>query len=118
LTAKTILVRRLGEAAEPYRQGQPGTVMRVAESLTAVSLGAALVARRSRLAAVLSGAGLVASSALTRRGIFEAGMVSARDPKYTIGPQRERADGQQPPEQRVGPHRADAEQDHHGRERA
>jgi formate-dependent nitrite reductase membrane component NrfD len=91
LTAKTILVRRLGETAEPYRQGRPGTAMRIAENLTAVSLGTALAARRSRLAAVLSGAALVASSALTRRGIFEAGIASARDPKYTIQPQRERA---------------------------
>jgi formate-dependent nitrite reductase membrane component NrfD len=92
LTAKTILVRRLGETADPYRQGRPGAVMRIAENLTAASLGTALVARHSRLAAVLSGASLVASSALTRLGIFEAGMASARDPKYTIRPQRERAD--------------------------
>jgi hypothetical protein len=92
LTAKTILVRRLGETADPYRQGRPGAIMRVAENLTAASLGTALLARRSRLAAVLSGTSLVASSALTRFGIFEAGVASARDPRYTIRPQRERAD--------------------------
>ena len=91
LTAKAILVRRLGETAEPYRRGRPGAVMRVAETLTAASLGTALVARHSRTAAVLSGTALVASSALTRLGIFEAGMASARDPKYTIRPQAERA---------------------------
>jgi len=91
LTAKTVLVRRLGETAEPYRQGRAGTVMRIGEYLTAASLGTALVARRSRLAAVLSGTALVASSALTRFGIFDAGMESARDPTYTIRPQRERA---------------------------
>jgi len=38
----------------------------------------------------LSGAALLAASALTRFGIFEAGMASARDPKYTIVPQRQR----------------------------
>ena len=91
LTAKTILVRRLGETAEPYRRGRPGTVMRVAETLTTASLGTALVARHSRAAAVLSGAALLASSALTRLAIFDAGMASARDPKYTIKPQAERA---------------------------
>ncbi len=91
LTARAILVRRLGETAEPYQRGRPGAVMRVAEALTAASLGTALVARRSRTAAVLSGTALVASSALTRLGIFEAGMASARDPKYTIRPQAERA---------------------------
>ena len=91
LTAKAVLVRRLGETSEPYRRGRPAVVMRVAETLTAASLGTALVARHSRAAAVLSGAALVASSALTRLGIFEAGMASARDPKYTIRPQAERA---------------------------
>ena len=91
LTARAILIRRLGETAEPYQRGRPGAVMRVAEALTAASLGTALVARRSRTAAVLSGTALVASSALTRLGIFEAGMASARDPKYTIRPQAERA---------------------------
>ena len=32
----------------------------------------------------------MAASALTRFGIFEAGRASAHDPKYTVGPQRER----------------------------
>jgi hypothetical protein len=49
------------------------------------------VARHSRAAAMMSGAALVASSALTRLAIFDAGMASARDPKYTIKPQAERA---------------------------
>ncbi len=92
LTAKTLLIRRLGDIAEPYQRGRPGTLMRVAENLTAAGLGTALIARRSRMAAVASGTALVASSALTRFGIFEAGMASARDPRYTVRPQRERAD--------------------------
>ena len=33
---------------------------------------------------------LAAGSALTRFGVFEAGLQSARDPKYTVVPQRER----------------------------
>jgi hypothetical protein len=33
---------------------------------------------------------LAAGSLLTRFGVFDAGMVSARDPKYTVVPQRER----------------------------
>jgi len=33
---------------------------------------------------------LVASSVVTRFGVFEAGLASARDPKYTVVPQRER----------------------------
>ncbi len=33
---------------------------------------------------------LVADSLVTRFGVFEAGKESARDPKYTVVPQRER----------------------------
>jgi hypothetical protein len=38
----------------------------------------------------LSGAALLGASAATRFGIFHAGMASARDPKYTVVPQRQR----------------------------
>ena len=38
----------------------------------------------------ICGAALLTASALTRFGIFEAGRASARDPKYTVRPQRER----------------------------
>ncbi len=90
LTAKTLLLRRLGEIAEPYQSGRPGRLMELAEVLTAAGLAGAVLAGRSRTANMLAGAALVASSALTRFGIFEAGQLSARDPKYTVGPQRER----------------------------
>jgi hypothetical protein len=33
---------------------------------------------------------LAAGSLLTRFGVFDAGMHSAKDPKYTVIPQRER----------------------------
>ena len=90
LIAKSLLLRRLGEIAEPYRSGRPGQLMELAEVLTAAGLAGAILAGRSRTANVLAGTALVASSALTRLGIFEAGRLSARDPKYTVGPQRER----------------------------
>jgi hypothetical protein len=38
---------------------------------------------------------LLAGSALARFAIFEAGQASARDPKYTVVPQRERLDQDQ-----------------------
>jgi hypothetical protein len=41
---------------------------------------------------VLSGAALMAGSACLRFGVFEAGQASARDPRYTVVPQRERLD--------------------------
>src|SRR5262249_44749567 len=63
------------------------------EGLTVGGLAGALLGRRSRALSALSGASLLAASALTRFGIFEAGMASARDPRYTIVPQRQRQDG-------------------------
>ncbi|OPF78869.1 polysulfide reductase [Streptomyces antioxidans] len=85
--------RRLGVVAETYREGRAGTLMRTAEALSvAGALGGALLGRRSRPAAALSGASLLAASACTRFGVFHAGMRSAEDPKYTVLPQRERLD--------------------------
>jgi Polysulphide reductase, NrfD len=99
LAAKRLLIRRLAATpglessrglAEPYEQGRTGTVLRLAEALTAGGLAGVVLGRRSRALSALSGASLLAASALTRFGIFEAGMASARDPKYTIVPQRDR----------------------------
>ncbi|HTP15630.1 MAG TPA: NrfD/PsrC family molybdoenzyme membrane anchor subunit [Streptosporangiaceae bacterium] len=90
LTAKSVLLRRLGAAAEPYQQGLAGRLMESGEVLTAAGLAGAVLAGRSRAAAAVSGAALMAASALTRFGVFEAGRASARDPKYTVEPQRER----------------------------
>jgi formate-dependent nitrite reductase membrane component NrfD len=90
LTAKSLLLKRLGETAEPYQAGRSGKLMEAAEILTTAGLAGAGLAGRSRTTLMLSGAALVASSALTRLGIFEAGRASARDPKYVVRPQRER----------------------------
>jgi|HubBroStandDraft_6_1064221.scaffolds.fasta_scaffold211872_2 hypothetical protein len=90
LTAEWLLDRRLGPAAEPYRTGRSGTLMRAGQILAAGGTAAALLGRRSRALSALSGAALLAGSAVTRFGVFEAGRASARDPRYTVGPQRER----------------------------
>jgi formate-dependent nitrite reductase membrane component NrfD len=90
LTAKSLLLRRLGETAEPYQSGRSGKLMEAAEILTTAGLAGAVLAGRSRIVIRLAGAALVTASALTRLGIFEAGLASARDPKYTVRPQRER----------------------------
>ena len=90
LIAKRQLLARLGDVAEPYEAGTTGAILRLAEFLTAGALAGAVLGGRSRAVSALSGASLVAASAMTRFGIFEAGMASARDPKYTIVPQRRR----------------------------
>jgi formate-dependent nitrite reductase membrane component NrfD len=94
LAAKKLLERRLGSSAEPYLTGRANTVLRAGEVLTVGGLAGAALSRRSRAGSALSGLALLAASALTRYGIFEAGMASARDPKYTVVPQRERQQAQ------------------------
>jgi formate-dependent nitrite reductase membrane component NrfD len=114
LIAKRRLLSRLKatpgqDLAEPYEEGRTAAVLRTAEVLTAAGLAGAVLSsalirgasrsgggvrggvRGGRAVAVLSGTALVTASALTRHGIFKAGLASARDPKYTIRPQRARA---------------------------
>jgi hypothetical protein len=84
--------KRLGFVGEPYKQAEAG---RYKKAAVACSLGgAALLAgpgRRSRPAAVLGGGLVLAGEAAMRWSVFKAGFQSARDPKYTVVPQRERA---------------------------
>jgi hypothetical protein len=81
----------MGLTAEPLHHGHAGTLMRASRALSVGgALGTALLAGRSRTAAVASGAALMAGSACLRFAVFEAGQMSARDPKYTVVPQRQR----------------------------
>jgi hypothetical protein len=82
----------LGLLSEPYRGGRPGRLLRLARGLTALGALGAVAGRRSRIVSVLSGAALLAGSLATRFGVYEAGVASAKDPKYTVVPQRERLD--------------------------
>jgi polysulfide reductase-like protein len=79
-----------GIVSEPYHEGKAGRLLRAAKSCTAAGAALTVVAGRRRAGAVAAGALLAAGSLLTRFGVFEAGMASARDPKYTVVPQRER----------------------------
>lgn len=81
----------MGLSAEALHHGKPGRLIRASKILTAVGAsGALLLGGRSRIAAAVSGVALMAGSACTRFGVFEAGIESAEDPKYTVIPQRER----------------------------
>jgi hypothetical protein len=79
-----------GIVDEPYREGRPGMLLKAAKACTVAGGAVTLLARRSRVAAVAGGALLAAGSALTRFGVFEAGVESTKDPKYVVVPQRER----------------------------
>ncbi|MEV0621013.1 NrfD/PsrC family molybdoenzyme membrane anchor subunit [Nonomuraea sp. NPDC050404] len=80
--------RRLGALAEPLKRNKLlrfGEVLALAGAVAGITAG-----RRSRIAAMAAGAALLAGSACTRFGIFQAGMESANDPRYTVQPQRRR----------------------------
>jgi hypothetical protein len=79
-----------GIVSEPYHLGRAGLLLKIAKACTASGAVLTVLTGRKRAGAVLSGALLAAGSALTRFGVFEAGMESAKDPKYTVVPQRER----------------------------
>jgi hypothetical protein len=85
--------RSMGLSAEALHTGTPGTLMRASKLLTgAGAVGAILLGGRSRVGAAVSGLALMAGSVCTRFGVFEAGQESARDPRYTVVPQRERVE--------------------------
>lgn len=84
-----------GLVSEPYRKGRAGKLLRAAKWLNAAGGVGAMVGRRSRVVSALSGTALLAGSLLTRFGVFEAGVESAKDPRYTVVPQRERLESRQ-----------------------
>ncbi|MDQ0259835.1 formate-dependent nitrite reductase membrane component NrfD [Sinomonas atrocyanea] len=77
-------------AAEPLHEGKAGAMLAWSERLAVAGGLGTLLAGRSRAVAAASGLALLAASALTRFGVFEAGLSSAKDPRYTIEPQKNR----------------------------
>lgn len=95
LGATAVLERRIGFVGEAYTTGRAGTILRAARAATVAGGAGAVVSgmlrgRRGRLLGYASGLLLNAASAALRFGVFEAGMATARDPEYTVRPQRER----------------------------
>lgn len=84
--------RSMGLTAEPLHDGRAGTLMKASKALTIVGTLGAVAGRRSRGLSALSGVALMAGSVCLRFGIFDAGQESARDPRYTVVPQRARRD--------------------------
>jgi hypothetical protein len=96
LLAEHRMEHSMGITAEPLHEGRAGRLMRASKALTAAGAVGALVSGRSRTLAALSGLALMAGSACTRFGVFEAGQESAKDPKYVVVPQRERLEREGP----------------------
>jgi formate-dependent nitrite reductase membrane component NrfD len=83
---------RLGEVGEVYHEGASGKLGKAAKALGATgALVLATRGTRSRAAQVAGGALVCAGAMCMRWSVFKAGFQSARDPKYTVKPQRQRA---------------------------
>jgi formate-dependent nitrite reductase membrane component NrfD len=83
--------RRLGFVGEVYEQGEAGRYARIAQVCSAAGAGLlAALGGRSRGAAVAGSSLVLAGGLALRWSVFRAGSQSARDPRYTIVPQRRR----------------------------
>ncbi len=85
-----VMERRMGLAGEAFNEGKARRFHSFARALLAGGVIGALLSRRNRILNILSGAALLVGSAFTRFAIFEAGLNSAEDPRYTVIPQRQR----------------------------
>src|SRR5262249_39368777 len=96
---------RLGFVGEVYKHGGAGKLARASKLLT-VAGGALLAtrARHNRGAAVTGGALVLAGELALRWSVFRAGFQSARDPRYTVIPQKQRAGRSRPKRGLTGPH--------------
>lgn len=99
LIATRIMFAQMDETeAEPLRTGEPGRLLRLSQGLAIVGGVGAVAARTlstraptlARVIAGVSGGAAVVSSALNRLGVFRAGMASAKDPRFTVEPQKRR----------------------------
>jgi hypothetical protein len=82
----------MGDVAGAYAESRRARgYERAAMAFSAAGIAvAALMGRRYRRASAFAGTALLAGSALTRFAVFEAGLASAENPRYTIVPQRRR----------------------------
>lgn len=96
LAATELMERRLATVpgqslVEPYHEGRPGRLMRTAKRLTIAGHALTLLGLKWPRLRRLAGVSYTAGSVALRFGVFEGGLASANDPKYTVGPQKERA---------------------------
>jgi formate-dependent nitrite reductase membrane component NrfD len=88
--AMQLMEHRLGFVGEPYKTGTAGKLAKVAKGLSVAGSAITLLAGRKRAGAALGGGLVLAGGMCLRWAIYKAGFQSARDPKYTVAPQRRR----------------------------
>jgi hypothetical protein len=91
--AVALMKRRLGRfMSEPYDKGKAKRHGSLSKAFLGAGAGLlALAGQRSQSATVAGSAMVLAGAIFERWSIFRAGFQSARDPKYTVTPQREKA---------------------------
>jgi formate-dependent nitrite reductase membrane component NrfD len=93
LIAVMRMKKQAGLAGETFTTGKAGVYAKTAEALLVGGGLLAAVTRRSRIGSAVAGVALMTAACFERFSVFEAGQASARDPKYTVVPQRERLEG-------------------------
>lgn len=85
-----VMERRLGFVGEVYEQEEAGRYGKLAKGLTVAGAAVLGLAGRTRVGAVAGSSLILAGTAAMRWSVFKAGFQSARDPRYTVEPQRAR----------------------------
>jgi formate-dependent nitrite reductase membrane component NrfD len=86
-----VMEKRLGFVGEVYKQGAAHRFGRIAKACTAAGAGLLAWQGTRRRSTLVGGSALVLAGELALRwSIYKAGFQSARDPKYTVLPQRRR----------------------------
>ena len=93
--ATQAMERRLGFVGEPYKRGAAGRLARLAKGLSLAGAAVTAVAGRRRGGAVAGASLVLAGGMCLRWAVYKAGFPSARDPKYTVTPQRRRLESAQ-----------------------
>ena len=87
--------RRLGFVGEVYEQGEAGRFLKISQACTAAGAGLLVLrGKRSRFATAAGSTLVLAGELALRWSVFKAGFQSARDPRYTVLPQKERRERQ------------------------
>jgi formate-dependent nitrite reductase membrane component NrfD len=85
-----VMERKLGFVGEVYHEEEAGKYGKLATGLTVAGAAVLGLTGRTRLGAVAGSSLILAGTAAMRWSVFKAGFQSARDPRYTVEPQRER----------------------------
>ena len=95
IAATRAMERRLGDAGEACHRGRAGVLRQVAAASTLAGAATVVLAGTNRIARRAGPLLLLAGALSERFAVFYAGVESADDPAFTVGPQRRRLQRQQ-----------------------